>query len=204
MYISQNYYFVFRQLHQIVQLYQELDQITCDVSNLFSVKCPDGCGECCNTASKNIEVTITQMLPLCVYLFQENTYQLWLDKAPKDNCLFYETKSNHNNGCCALYEYRPLVCRLFGYSFIKNKYGAIVPVACSTLKKQYNAKNELTAINTDCFPLINAFSLQLMTIDPLLSSKRYAINDAFAEAMEYVILTIEFASCDTSCKDKIA
>ena len=202
MHISQNYYFVFPQLQHIVKLYQELEQITSNVSNLFAVKCPDGCGECCNTSCSNIEATITEMLPLCVYLYEKNTYQMWLDKAGQERCLFYETALNHKKGCCAVYEYRPLVCRLFGYSFTKNKYGAIVPVACPTLKKQYTAKKEIIPTHSDALPQMSSISMQSMMIDPT-RGERYSINEAFVKAMEYVMLKMRIVH-NNSGFDKIA
>lgn len=190
MYISKNYYSLFPQLQKIIQLYEEVEKITNNIKYLFSVNCPHGCGQCCKTASHNIEASIIEMLPLCVYLYEHTNYQLWLDKALDNLCPFYKDETLYNDaGCCAVYEYRPLVCRLFGFSFMKNKYGAIVPVACSTLQNQYTAKKEIAAIHFSNLPHMSSLSMQSMMIDPC-RGERYPINEAFVKAMEYVILKI--------------
>lgn len=193
MYISQNYYLVFPQLQHVVSLYYEFEQLVHSIKTTYSVQCPYGCGQCCNTSSSNIESTVLEMLPLCVHLYETGTYSKWLDNV-SEHCIFYDSRDTVKPGCCMVYEFRPLVCRLFGYSFIKNKYGAIVPVACSILKKQYNTKKELFAVSSDTLPLINAFSLKIMTIDPALGLERYPINEAFIKAMEYVMLKMELVS----------
>jgi Fe-S-cluster containining protein len=203
MYISQNYYSLFPQLQKIIQLYEEIETITSNVKSLFSVSCPIGCGQCCNTACYNVEVSIVEMLPLCVYLYENNSYQFWLDKAFNNLCPFYDSKILYNNvGSCAVYEYRPLVCRLFGFSFMKNKYGAIVPVACTTLQKQYTQKKEMVAINPCDLPQMSSISMQLMMIDPF-KSERFPINEAFIKAIEYVILKIQLMQNQFDC-DKTA
>ncbi len=196
MYISQNYYSLFPQLQKIVRLYQEVEEITSNVKNLFSAKCPEGCGQCCNTACNNIEASIVEMLPLCIHLYEQNTYLMWLDKTNQNLCPFYETeRTNHRIGCCAVYEYRPLVCRLFGFTFMTHKFGAIVPVACTTLQKQYSAKKEIIAMYSSNLPHISSISMQSMMIDSVRGN-RYPINEAFQKAIEYVVLKMRFSNYD--------
>ncbi len=197
MQINENYYELFPQLQKIVTQYKEVDEITQNIKTSFSVSCPSGCGQCCNTTTDNIEASITEMLPLCVYLYEQNAYQKWLQKANHQRCVFYATNNHKNNsGCCLVYAYRPLVCRLFGFSFTKNKNGAIVPVACSILKKQYNDKSKFFVVNTDSLPMISSFSLQSLMIDPVRSD-RFPINEAFVKAMEYVIFKIGLTEYDS-------
>ncbi|MGB4268983.1 MAG: YkgJ family cysteine cluster protein [Spirochaetota bacterium] len=192
MYIGQNYYSLFPQLQKIIQLYKEIEKITSSVKYLFSVNCPYGCGQCCNTGSHNIEASIIEMLPLCVYLYENNSYQFWINKACNNLCPFYEAETLYNNtGRCAVYEYRPLVCRLFGFSFMKNKYGAIVPVTCPTLQKQFTAQKNTTAVTPEMLPLMSTFSLQSIMIDPAIGTNRYPIDEAFRKAMNYVIYKME-------------
>ncbi|MEW6526515.1 MAG: YkgJ family cysteine cluster protein [Spirochaetota bacterium] len=199
MYISQNYYSLFPQLQKIIQLYEEIETIISNVKSLFSVSCPNGCGQCCNTACYNIEASIIEMLPLCVYLYENNSYQFWLDKAFSNLCPFYDSETLYNNvGNCAVYEYRPLVCRLFGFSFMKNKYGAIVPVACTTLQKQYTQKKEMVGIHTSEFPQMSSLSMQSMMINPV-NGERFPINEAFIKSMEYVILKMRLIHNQLDC-----
>lgn len=197
MQIKENYYVLFPQLQKVVTLYKEVEEITQNIKTSFSVSCPRGCGQCCNTATDNIEASITEMLPLCVYLYEQNTYQKWLEKSNQQHCIFYDTNNQKNNsGCCLVYEFRPLVCRLFGFSFTKNKYGAIVPVACSVLKIQYNDKSKFIAVNIDSLPMMSSFALQSIMIDPVRGD-RFPINEAFVKAMEYVILKISLIENDS-------
>ncbi|MCX8123565.1 MAG: YkgJ family cysteine cluster protein [Spirochaetes bacterium] len=196
--IKENYYELFPQLNDIVILYQEVEAIINNIKSSFSIFCPHGCGTCCDTSIENIEASIVEMLPLCIHIYEQHNYQLWLDKANEKQCIFYDTSPlKKSSGCCMVYTYRPLVCRLFGFSFTKNKYGAIVPVACSILQKQYKDKSNFIAIAKDSLPMMSSFSLQSIMIDTVRSD-RYPINEAFVKAMEYVVLKISLTVNDSN------
>ncbi len=204
MYISQNYYSVFSQLQPIITLYDEIEKNTRSIKLALSMDCPQGCGECCTTSSFNIEASLLEMLPLCVHLYETNSYQTWINNTHPGVCPFFNT--HHSDaGCCSVYTFRPLVCRLFGFSFMKNKYGAIAPVACSTLQKQFNAQKDTNAIAPQALPLMSAFTLQAIMIDPAIGTNRYPIDEAFLKTMHYVIYKMELYQQSTKADmDKTA
>lgn len=198
MYIGENYYNHFPQLQKIIQLYQDIDEVITMIKTWFAVACPPGCGVCCDTHSDKIEASITEMLPLCVYLYENKTYQSWLDRANQERCIFYSQASlQGRTGCCMVYDYRPLVCRLFGFTFMKDKYGGVMPVACSVLKRTFNEKIPSNKVPIKAYPELRSFSLQSMMLDPF-GGKRYPINEAFINAMEYVILKIDLLQRDST------
>ncbi len=188
MHISESYDELFPQLRKINQLYQEVDEVIDMIKAWFSVDCPPGCGACCDTHPEKIEASITEMLPLCIHLYENSAYQELLDQADRERCLFYSTSLPQGRaGCCSVYEYRPLVCRLFGFTFMRDKYGGMMPVACSILKGQFSKKAPAHAVPVRVYPELRSFSLHAMMLDPF-GGKRYPINQAFARAMEYVVL----------------
>lgn len=204
MYFGQNYYSIFPQLHPILTLYNEIEHNTRLVKTAFSMECPRGCCICCAASSVNIEASVLEMLPVCIHLYETNTYRFWMNKTQTGKFPFYNANSNEA-GCCSVYFYRPLVCRLFGFSFMKNKYGAIVPVACSTLKKQFNAQKETNAVSPEALPLMSTFSLQAMMIDPTIGTNRYPIDESFIKTMHYVIYKLElYQQCTLTNTDKTA
>ncbi|MCX7679175.1 MAG: YkgJ family cysteine cluster protein [Spirochaetes bacterium] len=191
MIIEKDYYAIFPQLTNLIELYRTIDDATFQVKTLLSINCPAGCGTCCCTASSNIEASIIEMLPLCIYCFKKNIYHEIRLRIAENFCPFYRPTPLPDGGCCNAYQYRPLVCRLFGFSFMKNKFGTFIPIACPTLRNEYEKKSEIISTNATILPLITAFSFQSLTIDYSLGNDRYPINVAFAKAMDYVLLKID-------------
>lgn len=191
MHIGENYYELFPQLRKIVQLYQDVDEVIHMIKTWFAVDCPSGCGACCDTHVEKIEASITEMLPLCIHLYENKTYQGWLDRAHQESCVFYSKSSLPvRTGCCMVYEYRPLVCRLFGFTFMKDKYGGVMPVACSILKKKINERIRINKMFVKAYPEMRCFSIQSMMLDTF-GGRRYPVNRAFINAMEYVMLKVD-------------
>lgn len=186
-----DYYDIFPQLSQLESIYKKIDEAINRVKEIYNIRCPKGCGTCCESALSNIEASIVEMLPLCIYSYEKNIYSDVLLQIHHNRCPFFNNNASQNEGCCSAYPYRPLICRLFGFSFMKNKYGTLVPVTCSTLRKEYENKIEITTRHSQLLPLMHAYSLQSITIDLAIGTPRYPMNIAFEKAMDYVLLKFE-------------
>ncbi len=86
--------------------------------------------------------SVLEFLPLAQHLYEQNQSLEWLDRLEtidKGQCCLY-TPSSLNGGLCAEYKYRGLICRLFGFSARKNKYGKKELVTCQTVKSDNESR----------------------------------------------------------------
>ncbi len=168
--------------NQVLELYKKLDdQIQRIRCNLPS--CPYGCRDCCTVASKNIEATILEFFPLALNWYSEGIldekYEKLKNITQDEPCALLESDpSILPHGGCTVYEYRPLVCRIFGSSSLIRK-NRIDFLACKKLKVQN--------VNPAVLPLASDLHDELVAIDPYLAAKKYPINEALKKAVEYVL-----------------
>ncbi len=166
--------------------------------------CESSCRNCCRTPSRNIEVSILELLPLAEYLFEKGIAEYWMDKldgtSDNDFCvLFEESPTNQPKGGCRFYGLRPLVCRLFGFSAVVRKDGSVAPVLCSILKKSH-LRSVFSALSEMIvkIPIMSEYANRVYCLDPYLSSMSYPINTALKKAIEYsgyrILISREAAS----------
>ena len=158
------------------------------------LNCLPTCRKCCTTPSKNIEVSIFEMLPLSIRLWQFGEAERWLEKVysadENQSCILLERDiSIKPEGGCRFYSYRPLLCRMFGFSSKRDKNGELSFSSCK-LVKNINPQIE-TAVNQYIMegkdiPVYSEFSQILAGLNPYLTEKKYTINIAFKKALEYI------------------
>lgn len=115
-------------LHDLLSLYEEIDSRTRSFSETSGLKCLPHCGTCCCTPSKNIETTIFETLPLALSLWgqgrAEHMHQAAVAASGQGVCvIFNEALIPRIGGGCSAYATRPLICRLFGFTSVKDKHG---------------------------------------------------------------------------------
>jgi Fe-S-cluster containining protein len=123
----------------ILELFREVDAAAVGFQGLTGIRCPDGCGECC--VRSRVETTAVEMLPLALELWNRNEAEFWLSRlvesAGSSVCVFYRADpGNPLKGRCEVYAFRPLICRLFGYLTVRNKYGKYVYGSCRVIKQK--------------------------------------------------------------------
>jgi len=112
-------------------------------------------------------------------------------------CIFMEIENRENGkGKCTEYNFRPLVCRIFGVAGRHDKNNKIIFSTCSTLKEIHPEKNE--NLNSQTFsnnevPFIELAKSRLETLDPAFSEKEYPINVALAMMLEKVMMSASFS-----------
>jgi Fe-S-cluster containining protein len=108
-------------------LYEELDQQIRQTAERTGWRCPPGCGACCQTPSKNIEASEDELRPLARNLWAAGGAEAVLEQArgagAEGWCALYEPGPGPTQGRCTAYEFRPLTCRLFGSSAVRDKAG---------------------------------------------------------------------------------
>ncbi|MDK2952161.1 MAG: uncharacterized protein PWQ77_1826 [Kosmotogales bacterium] len=180
-------------LDSLFEIYSELDLKIENIINVSGLNCLPTCRYCCTTHSKNIEASLFEMLPLSIRLWQFGEAESWLKKATLSDgdskcILLEEDVSVKPEGGCKFYSYRPLLCRLFGFSGKKDKNDKTQFSSCKLVKKmnpqfEIAVKRYIDSGNT--IPVYSEFSQKVAGLNPYLADKKYPINIAFKKALEY-------------------
>jgi Fe-S-cluster containining protein len=184
-------------IRSLLRLYRQADRETQHFRKLSKVHCPSLCGYCCATA--NVQTSTLEMLPLAVELWSTNKADFWLKKLnrtpSKRKCVFFhQHKTDRFKGRCQAYSLRPLICRLFGFSFNKNKDGGFAYGGCKIIKKRYPKTMQNINKMLSRHPRLKKmsdFSIRLFGLGSPLDQKLIPINQALRIAIEKIGFILE-------------
>ncbi|WPR70237.1 YkgJ family cysteine cluster protein [Flavobacterium sp. NG2] len=157
------------------------------------LQCVAGCGKCCSTP--NIEASPLEFLPWAFHLFIEGQAEKTLDELkqnPNLSCHLYRPLStvDATNGKCSNYQYRGLICRLFGYGASKDKVGKLRLATCKIIKEnqqEYYQKTSKAINNGFYVPIFSDYYMNLSQIDFVLGRTMLPVNLALKRAIEEVL-----------------
>jgi uncharacterized protein len=174
----------------VKEVFQHLDEEISSFRSWSGLGCKSGCGKCC--FKPDIEATILEFLPFAQYLHETDQAFEWLTKIKSTEssiCLILNPQQS-GVGLCSIYEYRGLICRLFGFSARVNKYGKKELVTCQVIKEgqqqEYSQANEKIEKGSPV-PVMNQHYMRLLSIDPDLSREFFPINEAIKRAIEVIL-----------------
>lgn len=140
-----------------------------------------------------------------------NVYSLLFENKIFTKCVFY-TKSNEDWGC-SIYEFRPAICRLFGFSLKRNKKNNLIFSPCKELKEEgykksifededlllKNLKDQMSSVIGNSFknlsfqiPIYDRLYFNLLSLNYSYTKEFYDLNTAFKKAFEIVYLKLNF------------
>jgi Fe-S-cluster containining protein len=170
--------------NHVTNLFEEMDKASKKFSEEEKISCPPQCGQCCY--SPEVEASVLEMLP-----WAHNVLNLGHDEALtvleklKDAiksgtkiCQLFSLKTEK----CLAYEFRPTICRLFGYMGIQNRYGETKVSYCKYLKPQHSHHQSTPPVITVYFRKIQSLSPNLDMTQPI------PINEAMALALEKILM----------------
>lgn len=186
---------LFDGLTQLLAVYSELDTLIYDFKRKIGIDCIPRCKKCCGTAGENIEVSVFEVLPMSIYFWQNGEADQWLKKlettTPASPCVLYNNVPQAKSGCSA-YFWRPLLCRLFGFSAKLDKHGKPLIGLCKELKRHEAFLEKRVQERIDeaggaaILPINSHFAQKIADLNPNLGQQRYPINTALKEALEMV------------------
>ncbi|MBZ4655409.1 MAG: putative Fe-S oxidoreductase [Peptococcaceae bacterium] len=184
----------FQGLNELLAVYNDLDLLITAFKNKTQLDCLKGCRECCNTPAYHIEASVLEMLPLSIHIWQSGEGEYWLQKLsetrPEEPCVLYiSSPSVKSEGGCSQYGWRPLLCRLFGFSAIMHKHGKPVVALCKEAKKinpHLEGKIQGLIDGGLKVPINSHFAERVSFLNPFYGQKLYPINEAFRLALEVV------------------
>jgi len=177
----------------VEELFYKLDIEIAEFQSQTKLSCVSGCGKCCN--HPELDASPLEFLPWAFHLFLNGEAEkvlLNLNKSSENRCYIYNPMSllDKNKGNCSSYQYRGLICRLFGFVANTDKYGQFLFATCKIIKEgqaeNYNKSTEL--INKGLpVPIFTDYYMNLSQIDFQLGNVIVPINKALKLAIEEVL-----------------
>lgn len=182
-------------LDQLSEVYAELERQIADFKRGAGIECPRKCTFCCATA-KFVEASIFEMLPLSLHFWQEGRAEELLEKLegihPEAPCILLNPNPpDELSGGCSYYRFRPLICRLFGFSAILDKNGKPLVSICKPLEERHSGiaariNERIQEAIPIPIPRMPDFYRKIAFIHPYLGQEKYPVNIALWEALELV------------------
>jgi Fe-S-cluster containining protein len=167
-----------------------LDDRTRVFAAATGVRCPDRCGRCCR--SPHVETTVADLLPLARELVGRGAAWDVLERiAARGNdasCVLYAPdRDDPDRGRCSMYDWRPSICRLFGFAGRRDADGRPQLSACRVHAEHQpevtaGARSDVAAGRIP-LPLFAEASLEIASAAPGFAARPRPINDALAEAV---------------------
>lgn len=180
-------------VNRVEALFAQLELEINSFQESSTLGCLAGCGKCCT--NPEIDASPLEFLPWAFHLFlmgKAETVLSTLNNTTSSFCYNYNPLSvlDKNNGNCKTYEYRGLICRLFGFGANQDKYGQYRIATCSIIKEGQKEAFEETskAINEGLsIPIFTDYYMNLSQIDFKLGNLILPINKALIFAIEEVL-----------------
>jgi len=193
--LDKEYIEQFNGVKELLKVFDELDRHITMYSSKAGYTCLKNCANCCNRASYHIETSVFEMIPAALYLWQNGYSEEFIMKLnsmdDSQPCVFYTPdflKKNMEGGC-GLYHYRGLICRVFNFSAIHSKDGALLPIICKYLK-QSEPDLEKTVLEKIAkgldVPVSVNYHDQILYLNYPLALEKFGINESLKKALEYV------------------
>ncbi|HOW84258.1 MAG TPA: YkgJ family cysteine cluster protein [Spirochaetota bacterium] len=185
----------FKGISELIDLYREMDEMIEAFIDDTGIICPPSCGTCCATSAKNIEVSVFEVMPLALDLWDRDEAEAVLDllagSADDGCCVFYNAEIPEGApGHCSVHDLRPLVCRLFGYYSRYDKYGRIRNCICPKMTSpRPGAAGEITQL-----PVMTEFAIRAASLNPGYGAARIPLNSALLEALSIVGMKRSYCS----------
>lgn len=199
---------IFPALIPLMERYRSLENRIQQLKDDIGVDCLPGCGSCCTVSTVEIESGSFELLPAAVWLWQQKRAEqvlAALQQLPADACCFFYTPGldGFGGGHCSIYPYRPLLCRMFGFTAVPDKYGAPSYTFCRQIKDHYPEQVVRLVAGNRCAPLwMRAESSAVLDLDPRRELPLTPLNQAAAAALERVLYRAELYGFEPSDDDQ--
>jgi Fe-S-cluster containining protein len=184
-------------IDSVVEVFLTIDARTAAFRLASGLRCPTGCGDCCR--STKVEATVLELLPAAADILRRDEATLWLAALQRNGesgvCAAYCPEPlDASGGHCRLYRWRPSLCRLFGFSAVKDKHGRREPAVCGRMRALMppavkDTRRSVTAAWPA--PLVSGYSACLAAIDPTMGVRQLPVNRALREAIERMGLMVQ-------------
>ncbi|HLN71686.1 MAG: YkgJ family cysteine cluster protein [Methylococcaceae bacterium] len=182
-------------IKKIEKVFKQLDKETEKFVSQSGLKCVTNCNICC--LKKGLEANVLEFLPLAWYLVRNNLHEaalVLLETNPEYCINLAQSQTPGTTAGCSNYTHRGMICRLFGFSGIKDKNSKISVYTCSYMKKEFPEQytNAMQNINQGMkIPMVTDFYYQIYFIDPNMANDYNPINVSIYKAIQKVAYYFE-------------
>lgn len=177
-------------IRKVEQVFKQLDKETLKFGKLSNLKCLTNCNLCC--MKQGLEANVLEFLPFAYFLVQNNLHEAALDllDTEPEHCInLANNQLKGQTAGCINYEYRGLICRLFGFSAVQDKNARLSVYTCSHIKNEYPAefKRATGLINSGAsIPHVTDYYYRIYFIDNQMANDYNPINVSIRKAIEKV------------------
>ncbi len=178
-------------IRKVEQVFRQLDKRTEKFGKQSDLRCLTNCNLCC--LKKRLEANVLEFLPLAHYLVRNNLHEAALDllETNPDHCInLAKTQEPGVTAGCSAYDHRGLICRLFGFSAIRDKSAKLAVYTCSHMKNEFPTEFKLTMEKINSvgmnIPVVTDFYYQIYFIDSQMANDYNPINVSIRKAIEKV------------------
>ncbi|WP_372365849.1 YkgJ family cysteine cluster protein [Candidatus Uabimicrobium sp. HlEnr_7] len=173
-------------INKLTAIYEKIENQVDNLKKKTCVSCIVNCGECCKRFEPYISVL--EAVPLAKYLrnhpekhklYKRNVEQ---NKVKWNACPFYDNETH-----CTVYDIRPLICRLFGFSANRNRQQKIIFATCTKIEQEMPEKVKvariLTAKGLDV-PIYQDIAQEIQDIDFVMATDYHPFSKSVKIAMD--------------------
>lgn len=178
----------------VLDAYHDVDRQIAALCRITDLRCPEGCGLCCE--NRQVESTIPEVLPLAREIYMQSQEEEIMEsiraRTEVDDpvCVLYRPEPLvQGKGRCGFYQTRPLLCRLFGFAARKNKYDKVEFAPCRIVKQEAPEvcrRVEMALSNGVRPPVYQENFFKIAVLFPSMGFHRLPINKAIMEALAYL------------------
>ncbi|HAD98051.1 MAG TPA: hypothetical protein DCG19_11640 [Cryomorphaceae bacterium] len=184
---------LYHKVRAVERVFHQLEKDVATFQQATTLGCLSGCGRCCQKS--DINATSLEFLPFAYHLYKTGEALRWHEHLNNDrdnhHCpAFSPFLRPGDKGFCQAYAYRGLICRLFGFSAMMDKYGDPRLVTCRPIKETFPASVEKAhqhIAEGKSTPVMRNYYFQLRSIDPDMGNRLMPINLAILEALKTVL-----------------
>jgi Fe-S-cluster containining protein len=175
--------------YEIMNVFSDLERAIGFYKMETGIDCLRSCGHCCN--NPDVEASPGEFLPLALKLWESGGATKVLSKIndlpERSVCVFYTFKTGDpEKGFCSIYNYRGLICRLFGFTAAANKNGENTLITCRLIKNRFVHEMAEAENSGIVPPLMEEYT---RTFEPLIAefgNVHYPINQAIRVIVEKI------------------
>jgi Fe-S-cluster containining protein len=174
----------------VLKIFKRVDADVHNFKMRSGLSCFRQCCRCC--VSKEVFVTILEVLPMAYWILKRDLQDEFIEKMesnPTAQCVLLKNHTkNRFFGSCLIYNLRPLICRMFGFSAILDKNGLPKLVTCQVIKRVFRHRFQSASNSLDTYqvPIMKRYYAMLYSIDYSVSHRYYPVNEALRIAFKDV------------------
>jgi len=182
---------IYNKVRAVEKVFRSLEKEMASFQQGTGMHCLLNCGKCCT--KPDISATPLEFLPLAYHLFKSGKALAFYEQLKTESSpvcmLLSPVMNNKASGFCSQYQYRGLICRLFGFSAILDKYGNKQLITCKPIKEELPDayRRGLDRTEKGQVVLMRDYYYQLTAIDTNLGREQMPINQAIRKALEAVM-----------------